>query len=115
MSTLKMGNLALAFLLELAMLGALCYWGFAVGSGWLAKVALGVGAPLVVAVLWGLFMAPRAVFPASRPIYWLLFVVFFGGAALALASAGQLALAVVFAVVVILNRALVSALADARV
>lgn len=110
MSTLKMGNLALAFLLELAMLAALCYWGFQAGDGWLAKVALGVGVPLGVAVLWGLFMAPRAAIRVARPIYWLLFVVFFGGAALALAFAGQPALAIVFAVVVVLNRALVGAL-----
>lgn len=110
MSTLKMGNLALAFLLELAMLAALCYWGFQAGDGWLAKVALGVGVPLGVAVLWGLFMAPRAAIRVARPVYWILFALFFGGAAVALALAGQPALAIVFAVVVIINRALVGAL-----
>ena len=70
--------------------------------------------PLVVAVLWGLFMAPRAVLSASRPIYWLLFVVFIGAAALALAFAGQPALAIAFAVVVILNRALTPLLKEPR-
>ncbi|HEX5572053.1 MAG TPA: DUF2568 domain-containing protein [Ktedonobacterales bacterium] len=70
--------------------------------------------PLVVAVLWGLFMAPRAVLSASRPIYWLLFVVFIGAAALALAFVGQPALAIIFAVVVILNRALTPLLKEPR-
>ncbi len=73
-----------------------------------------IGAPLVVAVLWRLFMAPRAAIQASRPIYWLLFVVFFGAAALALAFVGQPALAIVFVVVVIINRALTPLLKEPR-
>ena len=110
MAALKWANLALAFLLELAMLGALAYWGFHTGGGWLAKVLLGIGVPLGVAVLWGLFMAPQAAFPVARPLYWTLFAVFFGVAALALGFAGQRTLGVVFAVVVILNVALMSVL-----
>src|SRR5258706_4542265 len=53
-------NEALAFLLELAALAALAAWGFAVGDGGLAKAALAIGAPLLAAVVWGLFAAPRA-------------------------------------------------------
>ena len=59
-------NLALAFLLELCALGALGYWGVRTGDGPVAKVALGLGAPLCAAVLWGLFAAPRA--PVSVPL-----------------------------------------------
>jgi hypothetical protein len=66
-------------------------------------VALGVGAPLVAIIIWGLFMAPKATFPLSMPIHTALFLVIFGAAAFALARAGQPTLALVFAVVSVLN------------
>lgn len=51
-------NLTLAFLLELCALVALGYWGVWTGDGPVTKAALGIGAPLCAAVLWGLFAAP---------------------------------------------------------
>jgi hypothetical protein len=53
-------NLTVAFLLELCALAALGYWGFRTASGPAAKAALGIGAPLLAAVLWGLFAAPSS-------------------------------------------------------
>lgn len=52
---LHAANEALAFLLELAALAALAWWGFTTGSSLLVRVLLGVGTPLVAVVLWGLF------------------------------------------------------------
>ena len=43
---LKSVNLALAFLLELAMLAAYAYWGFQAGTSIIMKVVLGIGDPL---------------------------------------------------------------------
>lgn len=103
LTALKWANLGLAFALELCMLAAFAYWGVRTGNGALAKVALGVGAPLVAIIVWGLFMAPRAAFPLAMPIHTALFLVIFGAAAFALARAGQPALALVFAVVSVLN------------
>jgi Protein of unknown function (DUF2568) len=51
-------NLLLRFLLELCALGALGYWGFKTGSVTSTKVVLGVGAPLVAAVVRGTFLSP---------------------------------------------------------
>jgi hypothetical protein len=59
-------NLTLAFVLELCALAVLGLWGFSVGGGPVTKTALGIGAPLCAAVLWGLFAAPRA--PVSVPL-----------------------------------------------
>ncbi len=103
LTALKWANLGLAFALELCMLAAFAYWGARTGNGALAKVALGIGAPLLAGIVWGLFMAPRAPFSLSMPIHTALFLVIFGAAAFALARAGQPTLAIVFAVVSVLN------------
>ena len=42
-----------AVLLELCALGDLGYWGFKTGGGLIAKIGLGIGAPLAAAVVWG--------------------------------------------------------------
>ena len=48
---LTAANLALRFFLELAALAALAYWGFHTGRSVLADVVLGLGAPLLAAVV----------------------------------------------------------------
>ena len=53
-------TLALKFVLELCMLAALAYWGAQAGGSTAGDVALGVGAPLVAAVVWGVYAAPRS-------------------------------------------------------
>jgi hypothetical protein len=63
---IKGANLLLRFLLELCALGALGYWGFKTGSVTSTKVVLGVGAPLVAAVVWGTFLSPRACYELGR-------------------------------------------------
>jgi Protein of unknown function (DUF2568) len=101
-------NAALAFLLELAALGALAYWGFTTGPGTPSKVALGIGGPLLAAVVWGLFAAPRAKF--RLPLAWVLVVkaLVFGAAAAALYATGNRTLAVALAVIVVANTAIVT-------
>jgi len=109
---IRYGNLAVAFLLELCALAALGYWGFQTGDGWIAKVALGVGVPLLVALVWGAFVAPKALVKVPMPLRLALKAAVFGAAAVGLATAGRPALAWVFAAVVVVNLALVYALGD---
>ena len=52
-------NLVLRFLLELSALAATAYWGFSTTSG-VTQWVLGLGAPALVAVVWGLFVSPKA-------------------------------------------------------
>lgn len=103
MALAKNTNLALAFVLELCMLAAFCYWGFVAGQGTLQKLALGLGTPLVVAVIWGLFAAPRAKRRLTGARLFALKALLFGLAGVALWAAGLPALAVAFIVVVALN------------
>lgn len=58
MSGLVIANLALRFLLELAALGAVGYWGFSASHSWLVKLVAGIGLPLVMAAAWGIFRVP---------------------------------------------------------
>ena len=64
---IKNGNVALRFLLELCVLVALGYWGFQTGQGLFAKIGLGIGTPLVAAVVWGLLGAPGSSWQLHDP------------------------------------------------
>ncbi len=55
----KTANLGLRFLLELGALAAVAYWGFTTNDGVL-RWALGIAAPVAVAVVWWLFVSPKA-------------------------------------------------------
>jgi hypothetical protein len=107
-------NLLLRFLLELCMLGVVGYWGFSTGDSVAAQALLGVGAPLLMAVVWGVFVSPKASRPLP-PVAWVaLQAVLFGAAALALATFASPAPAATFLVVVAANGALMSAMAARR-
>lgn len=99
----KSANLALSFLLELSALAALGYWGFQTGPSTLLKILLGIGAPLLAAVIWGLFAAPKASRRLRGFALYLLKAAVFVTAILALAAAGQGTLAGIFAVAVLVN------------
>lgn len=90
-------TLTARFLCELAMLAALAFWGFGAGDGIWALVA-GLGAPLLAAVVWGAFVAPRARWPVPAPVRVAIELVLFVVAAAALAAAGQPLAAVVLGV-----------------
>jgi len=103
---LRGANLGLRFLLELAALAAVAWWGWETGGSAAPSLALAIGLPTVVAVVWGAFIAPKAPFHVSRPVWYGLQVAIFGGASLALASAWSPAAGIVFALVVAANLAL---------
>lgn len=99
----------LAFLLELAALGALAWWGADTGTGLAGAILLGVGAPAGAAIGWGLFAAPRA--RIRLPMAGILTVkaVTFGAAAAAVYALGQHELAIAFAVVALVSTAVAAA------
>ena len=97
MSGLRGVTLTVRFLCELAMLAALAYWGFRVGDG-IGAWVLGVGAPLLAAVVWGAWVAPKARWPVPILTRVAIELVLFGAGTAALAVAGQPMLAVVLGV-----------------
>lgn len=97
--------LLILFLIELAALASFGYWGYHFSPDRIARLALSVGAPLVIAVIWGLFIAPKATYAVTDPVRHLLQIAVFSLASLALYTSGQKMLALVFivtAVVVVL-------------
>jgi hypothetical protein len=105
-------NLALRFLLELCVLAALGYWGFQTGKGTMAKIGLGICAPLAAAVVWVMVGAPNALWQLYDPWHLVLEVVIFGAAAVALFATRHRGLGVAFALVFVLNRMLMYAWAQ---
>lgn len=105
---LQATNLGLRFLLELAALAALGWWGWRHGPNVPLKVVLAAGAPLVAAVVWGLFAAPKAAIPVPGVAQVAVQVAVFAAATLALLANGAPRLAVAFAVVAIANAALMA-------
>jgi Protein of unknown function (DUF2568) len=93
--------LLVAFLLELAVLLAVGYFGFH-RSGPLAWL-LGLGLPLLFAVLWGVFAAPHAVRPLHGAVDAAFRIAWFACGAGALALAGQPVAGVALAVVWVVN------------
>jgi Protein of unknown function (DUF2568) len=101
-----MRSLALTakFLLELCALAALAYWGATTGP-LVVNVLLGIGAPLVAAVVWGIWAAPRSSRRLSGGARLVVESAVFAAAALALVAAGAPVLALIFVVVVVLDTA----------
>lgn len=98
---MKEANLALRFLLELCLLAALAYVGLQV------SVVLAVLAPLVAAIVWGLFVSPKARFPVSLVLWLAVQAVLFGTAVVGLIAVGSVVLGLVFGLAVLVNLALV--------
>jgi hypothetical protein len=105
--TLKAINAGLAFFLELAMLTALGYWGFYGDKSVFAKWILGLGLPLLTAVGWGMFLAPRATYRLGNITGNLLSLILFLLAATVLFYTRQTLLAIIFASTAVVNRMLI--------
>jgi hypothetical protein len=106
-------NEGLAFLLELLALGGLAWWGAEAGVGLAARILLGAGAPVLAAVAWGLFAAPRARFQVPLAAVLLVKVLVFGAATAGVYAIGPHGLAIAFGAVVLVNTALATIDRDA--
>ena len=99
-------NLTLRFLLELAGLVALGYWGQSEHQG-IWRVAWGVGLPLAAAILWGTFRIPgdpgKAPVAVPGPVRLLLEIAYFVAAVTLLAAADQPRAAAILGILVIFH------------
>ncbi len=105
----KSVNLLVRFLLELCAFGALGYWGFVVGPNLFVKILLGIGAPMLAIVVWGLFVSPKAAVALDMPLRLVPEMLVFGSAAVALFITGYPVVVVVLLPLAAMNRILVLA------
>lgn len=108
-TVLKGTNLAVAFFIELVALVAFGYWGFVVGQGIVAKIGLGIGVPLLVAVVWSILGAPRSKHRLQGVGLLLLRLLVFGLATVAFFFSGSPVLGIVFGLVTAINLSLLYA------
>ncbi len=103
LTTLKYANLGLALALELCVVASLCYFGFVVEASWVEKIGLGIGLPVLAIVIWAIFGAPASRRRLQGLPFLLLQIIWFGAAAVALYFARQPILAIIFALLFVLN------------
>ena len=109
---LRGASQVLGFVLEVAMLAAFLYWGFAQAAPW--NLILGIALPAVVVVLWGAFLAPRSErFVGAQRALWAALLLFVA-AAVALFSAGSAVLGILMLVGAVSHFSLARWLSDPK-
>ncbi len=103
MMVVQYAIISIFFLLEIAMLVSFMYWGFHLDTSLLVKILFGIGTPILVAIIWGTFIAPKASIPVSVPIRILLQIILFSSAAVALYFSEKGTLAIIFGTVVLIE------------
>ncbi|RXT01912.1 YrdB family protein [Ammoniphilus sp. CFH 90114] len=106
MLILQMINLGVRFTLELVALWIFGYWAYQMGSTGVTKLLLGASAPLGIAILWGIFGSPKAIYPLTGGLHYLLEFIVFGLPGLLLWFLEKPNWAIVYGVVVAVNKVL---------
>lgn len=109
---MKVLNDGIAFVLELCALAALAVWGARAGGTTAVKIVLAVAAPLVAAIVWGRFVAPRAPVKLSSGPKLMIGSAVFAAAAAGLIDAGHVVLGAALAAAFVANRAVAFALGE---
>src|SRR4051812_31775191 len=101
-------NLALRFLLELAGVVAIAWWGFHAAHAPLG-LALGIGAPLALILVWAMWIAPRAIHPQTPGVRLVAGTILLEVTAVSLALVGATLVAVVLGAAILVNAGLLAA------
>ena len=98
-----MAALAIRFFVELLGIVAVASWGWQTGPEGIGRIALAVAAAVALIVVWGFVVAPKADNPLRQQARDIIGTVLLLVAAAGLAAAGQPQLALVFAVVIVVD------------
>jgi len=107
MDALRVGNLALRFILELAALAAFAYWGATTATAGVTRIGLAIALPSLLAVVWGLFISPKARIPTGAFGRAFLGLIVFLVAAAALWCRDRTALAMIYGSLAVISSMLI--------
>jgi Na+/melibiose symporter-like transporter len=95
-------NLTLRFLLELAALAAVGYWGWKTGDGALGWI-LAVAAVAAVIAVWALFVSPKHTVETSKPVSFAIELAVWVAAGAALYATDHAPLALAFVAISVIS------------
>jgi hypothetical protein len=110
MDLLRTTNLVLRFALEVGALAASGYWGATISSGVLGRTTAAVCLPIVIALFWAAFVAPKAWMPTGPLGRAGLGLIVFVGAAALLINRQHVALGTVYGTLAVISSLVVYAL-----
>ena len=91
-------NLALRFVLEVAVLAGLFLFGIRATGELIVDLVLGIGLPVAVGAIWGTFVSPKAPRRLDDPVRLVVEVVIFGLGAVVWVAADALIVGVILGV-----------------
>lgn len=103
---IKKVNMALRFFIEIIDFLVIVDWGIQTGKGVLIKIGFSICIPIILILIWGHYGAPNAKRKLPPSIHLLLEIIIFGIPIVLLHSLGQTFLALILALIFIVNRTL---------
>jgi hypothetical protein len=107
MQILKGINLTIRFLLELGLLVAVSFWGFRMQPTLGLKLLIGILGPVLIAVIWGIYAAPKSARKLTGIPYIILTLILLGLGAAALFASQNSTLGWIYSVLLIVSTILV--------
>ncbi|MFA9557753.1 YrdB family protein [Evansella sp. AB-rgal1] len=96
-------NHAIRFVLEVISIVAIGYWGFKLEKGVVLQYIMGIGAPLLIIVVWAMFGSPGAPYRLQGMFRLGLELTIYSLAFGAIIARKSLGWAIIFGVVVVIN------------
>jgi hypothetical protein len=96
-------SLALRFALELALLVFVAIWAASLDASGFVRLVVAIGAPVLIALIWGRWVAPKATARLADPERFVLEVALFAIGGVAAAANWGIVIGVAFAIVAISN------------
>ncbi|OTN88907.1 hypothetical protein A5819_001399 [Enterococcus sp. 7E2_DIV0204] len=108
MYLIKYTNIAIAFLIEVAAIFILGYWGFTLQSSKIIRVTVVLLAPILMIIIWSIWCAPSSNYRLEGLWLVILKCLLFGIVACCLFTMKQSSIAIIFVTIVAINLVLSS-------